>query len=455
MPAPTCAIASWKLRRGVRYPVLINDGSWPAHGHRPIRSGVQAATGRPLVRARGRRSPRMAGRCRGSSRAPRTHRRPALARRRAPPTNRSPQSIVRPRAKLKFVPPGVVVTTRRPRMARGPRAGRRARAAAGLCNRPGRCQRLHEHRRRRSARERLQAIAEATGRSWSGLGDDLDSITLCLNCSAKVFWARGPGRHVLAHRSDRSQGRRWRGSPRPTALGMGGASPRQRVALGLRRDVVALSRDRVRLALRRLRLDHALVHVRHDRGRDRAREGRGPHRRGRRRQPLDLRLAPPRRRHAQAPMGPAAASMPVWCSSTPAATPTTSTSSPARASRPMPRSSDAPRSCTSCTPGRPRRPATWTPSPARGSQRGAYAYVGSVHEPFLQAFVPSPKLAMRLAAGLPLGAAARLDDGEPWKISILGDPLITLGKAGPVVEKPLPLTGAGQPPGRSHRRDQG
>jgi hypothetical protein len=75
-------------------------------------------------------------------------------------------------------------------------------------------------------------------------------------------------------------------------------------------------------------------------------------------------------------------------------------------------------------------------------ERGAYAYVGSVHEPYLQAFVPTPKLAMRLAAGLPLGAAARLDDGEPWKISILGDPLITLGKGGPVVEKALGLAGA-------------
>jgi hypothetical protein len=39
-------------------------------------------------------------------------------------------------------------------------------------------------------------------------------------------------------------------------------------------------------------------------------------------------------------------------------------------------------------------------------------------------------------------AAARLDDGEPWKVSILGDPLTTLGKAGPRVERELPLPGA-------------
>lgn len=73
--------------------------------------------------------------------------------------------------------------------------------------------------------------------------------------------------------------------------------------------------------------------------------------------------------------------------------------------------------------------------------RGAYAYVGSVHEPYLQAFVPTPKLMQRLSVGMPLGAAARLDNGEVWKINILGDPLITIGKLGPIVNMPIGLDG--------------
>lgn len=84
----------------------------------------------------------------------------------------------------------------------------------------------------------------------------------------------------------------------------------------------------------------------------------------------------------------------------------------------------------------------------RWLERGAYAYVGSVHEPYLQAFVPTPKLTLRLVAGLPWGAAARLDAGEVWKVSILGDPLITLGKPGPVVK------GRGTPEGARHLEDE-
>ncbi len=60
----------------------------------------------------------------------------------------------------------------------------------------------------------------------------------------------------------------------------------------------------------------------------------------------------------------------------------------------------------------------------RWRQRGAYAYCGSVHEPYLQGFVPTPVVAARLVAGVPWGAAVRLEEGQAWKIVCLGDPLM-------------------------------
>lgn len=54
---------------------------------------------------------------------------------------------------------------------------------------------------------------------------------------------------------------------------------------------------------------------------------------------------------------------------------------------------------------------------------GAYVYFGSVQEPMLQAFVPTPKVAQRIVVGLPLSAAMRPDDGPPWKLAYFGDPL--------------------------------
>lgn len=60
-------------------------------------------------------------------------------------------------------------------------------------------------------------------------------------------------------------------------------------------------------------------------------------------------------------------------------------------------------------------------------EHGAYAYVGAVHEPYLQAFVPTPLFARRMLARAPLGIAARLDTGPAWKVAILGDPLIVVG----------------------------
>ncbi|MEM7622549.1 MAG: hypothetical protein AAF235_05035, partial [Planctomycetota bacterium] len=61
----------------------------------------------------------------------------------------------------------------------------------------------------------------------------------------------------------------------------------------------------------------------------------------------------------------------------------------------------------------------------RWLDHGAYAYAGSVHEPFLNAFVPTPIVATRLASGAAFGVAVRTDEPRVWKINTLADPLLT------------------------------
>ncbi len=84
----------------------------------------------------------------------------------------------------------------------------------------------------------------------------------------------------------------------------------------------------------------------------------------------------------------------------------------------------------------------------RWLEHGAYAYYGSVQEPMLAAFVPTPTLAARMVSNFPLGAAVRVDDGPAWKLALFGDPLITLGPPAPRAPlegegaSPLPLPGA-------------
>ncbi len=61
---------------------------------------------------------------------------------------------------------------------------------------------------------------------------------------------------------------------------------------------------------------------------------------------------------------------------------------------------------------------------------GTYAYVGSVHEPMLQAFLPGEIFMNRIASGfVPFAAAARQDHTVPWaqsawKIHVIGDPML-------------------------------
>ncbi|HMN96261.1 MAG TPA: hypothetical protein PKC43_08110 [Phycisphaerales bacterium] len=59
-------------------------------------------------------------------------------------------------------------------------------------------------------------------------------------------------------------------------------------------------------------------------------------------------------------------------------------------------------------------------------RNGAYAYVGSVEEPFLPAFVPPSIVADRLSVGVPLLVAARHWEGDGsslWRVATIGDPL--------------------------------
>lgn len=67
----------------------------------------------------------------------------------------------------------------------------------------------------------------------------------------------------------------------------------------------------------------------------------------------------------------------------------------------------------------------------RWLERGAYAYLGSVQEPFLNAFVPTPQVVARLGTPAPWGASVRIDGAPMWKIAVFGDPLITMGKDRP------------------------
>ncbi len=66
----------------------------------------------------------------------------------------------------------------------------------------------------------------------------------------------------------------------------------------------------------------------------------------------------------------------------------------------------------------------WTVA-GRWLERGAFVYAGSVHEPYLQAFVPTPVVAQGLASGVPIGMVIRMNT-PPWRIALIGDPLWTL-----------------------------
>lgn len=83
---------------------------------------------------------------------------------------------------------------------------------------------------------------------------------------------------------------------------------------------------------------------------------------------------------------------------------------------------------------------------ARWLERGAYAYFGSIQEPYLQSFVSTPDVAGRFLSSIPWAIATRFDqtiDQVPvWKLACIGDPLLTLGPPALRIAEPLPLAGA-------------
>lgn len=81
---------------------------------------------------------------------------------------------------------------------------------------------------------------------------------------------------------------------------------------------------------------------------------------------------------------------------------------------------------------------------ARWFDRGVYAYAGSIQEPFLSAFVPTPLVAERLASGEPWGVVPRVEGAAPWRVAVFGDPLITSGPTSAITRDAgakLPLAG--------------
>ena len=78
----------------------------------------------------------------------------------------------------------------------------------------------------------------------------------------------------------------------------------------------------------------------------------------------------------------------------------------------------------------------------RWLERGAYAYVGSVHEPSLGGFVPPEVLVERLRASVPYLIAARVWGTVAWRIATIGDPLMTILRPVPrAAPDTRPITG--------------
>ncbi len=70
----------------------------------------------------------------------------------------------------------------------------------------------------------------------------------------------------------------------------------------------------------------------------------------------------------------------------------------------------------------------------RWLDRGVYLYAGSVDEPFLTGFVPTPLVASRLLGKMHFAGAVHYDDGQAWKVAVIGDPLKAVGPCGSRME---------------------
>ena len=84
----------------------------------------------------------------------------------------------------------------------------------------------------------------------------------------------------------------------------------------------------------------------------------------------------------------------------------------------------------------------------RALRRGVYAYIGSVDEPYLSAFIPPSLQILRLRAGVPFLLAGRWWPNQGtmsgiWKITTIGDPFMI---APPPDSVPIPWVAADQAP---------
>ena len=78
----------------------------------------------------------------------------------------------------------------------------------------------------------------------------------------------------------------------------------------------------------------------------------------------------------------------------------------------------------------------------RWLERGAYAYLGSVNEPYLQGFVPAGQVVRTMRGAFVWGAAVRFPRSPVWKIACFGDPLIVHGAPLRRIEGDPPLDDA-------------
>lgn len=78
----------------------------------------------------------------------------------------------------------------------------------------------------------------------------------------------------------------------------------------------------------------------------------------------------------------------------------------------------------------------------RWLENGVYAYYGSMEEPFLGAFLPAASFVGRMVSGASFAAAARQDGQPPWKLNVFGDPLIVIGGPLPKLDDALQIQGA-------------
>jgi hypothetical protein len=92
----------------------------------------------------------------------------------------------------------------------------------------------------------------------------------------------------------------------------------------------------------------------------------------------------------------------------------------------------------------------WTVG-GRWLDHGVYSYVGSVHEPFLPAFIPPAGVVQRLSVLTPFLVAGRHWPGDPlaqpWRVATLGDPLMTMPAPKTLEALPGRMAPGPQPPG--------